>query len=336
MGTNYEMSSKILILANRMNSATSGQQPHKGILLCISALFLLACMDCTIKYLAMRYNVPLVVAIRYIINFLLMIVVVAPKRSKQMIETKRTGLVIVRSLCLVCASLFLGLALQRMPLAETTAIIFLAPMLVVLVAGRLLGEQVGVLGWVAAIGGFAGVLLIVRPGSGLDLTGVACALGMVAALAGYQLLSRLLARTEQTIALLFYSTLAGVICFGLVLPWYWEGQAPPPWQVFLFISMGISGGLGHFLYTAAYRHASASLLAPITYLQLLFAVFLSWMVFDHVPDSITILGMFVVAACGVMIALKSRFPEQKISLRGLADTWSSFDILTKIKIFMRK
>lgn len=318
-----------------MNSA-SGQQPHKGILLCIAALLLLACMDCTVKYLAMRYNVPLVVAIRYIINFLLMIVVLAPRQGKQLFKTHRTGLVLVRSLCLVCASLFLGLALQRMPLAETTSIVFLAPMLVVLVAGRLLGEQIGLIGWLAAIGGFAGVLLIVRPSSGLDVTGVAYALGMVVALAGYQLLSRFLARTEQTIAMLFYSTLAGMICFGLVLPWYWKGQMPSPWQMFLFISMGISGGLGHFLYTAAYRHASASLLAPITYLQLLFAVFLSWLVFDHVPDSITILGMCVVAASGLMIALKSRFPEQKFSFCSLANVWSTFNIKLKSIILQRK
>ena len=121
-----------------MNSASS-QHPQKGVLLCISALVLFACMDCTIKYLAMRYNVPLVVAIRYIVHCLLMIVVLAPSRSRQLIETKRTGLVLVRALCLVFASLFLGLALQRMPLAETTAIVFLAPMLVVLVAGRVLG-----------------------------------------------------------------------------------------------------------------------------------------------------------------------------------------------------
>lgn len=318
-----------------MNTASS-QHPQKGVLLCISALVLFACMDCTIKYLAMRYNVPLVVAIRYIVHCLLMIVVLAPSRSRQLIETKRTGLVLVRALCLVFASLFLGLALQRMPLAETTAIVFLAPMLVVLLAGRVLGEQIGVLGWVAAIGGFAGVLLIVRPGSGLDAMGVACALGMVTALAGYQLLSRVLARTERTVALLFYSALAGVVCFGVVLPWYWEGQAPTAWQVILFISTGINGGLGHFLFTSAYRHASASLLAPITYLQLLFAVFLSWMVFDHVPDSLSILGMCVVAASGVMIALKSRFSEQKLSLRALVNAWSSFDIVKKIRTVIRR
>ena len=281
----------------------------RGILLFAFGLFLFACMDATTKYLAARHEVPLIVAVRYIVNCLLMVVLVAPSHGRKLVETQRTGLVLVRAGCLAAASLLVGLALQRMPVAETTAINFLAPMLVVLIAGPLLGERIGALGWAAAVAGFAGVLLVVRPGSGLEAIGIACALGAVFANAGYQLLSRTLADSERTLALLFYTALTGAILFGLTLPWFWEGRLPGAFEVLLFLSLGVYGGLGHFLFTAAYRHAPASILAPMTYFQLVWAGLLGFVVFGHVPDRLSLIGMAVIAASGLVIALKPRRPE---------------------------
>jgi drug/metabolite transporter (DMT)-like permease len=133
-------------------------------------------------------------------------------------------------------------------------------------------------------------------------------LGAVAATVVYILLSRLLAGTERTTALLFNSTLVGSVCFGAMLPWFWGGPAPSPWQLGLFLSMGVTAGLGHFLFTAAFREAPASLLAPATYLQLLWAGLLGWLVFGHVPDTLSVLGMGIVFASGLVIALRSRRP----------------------------
>jgi len=273
----------------------------------MAALLLFACMDTTTKFLTGRYSVPMVVAVRYIVQCLLMVAVWGPSQGRQLVRTQRTSLVLVRAASLAAASLFMGLALQRMPVAETTAINFLSPMLVVLLAGPILQEQIGALGWAAVVTGFIGVLLIARPGGGLDLTGIAFALCAVCASVAYQLLSRVLARTEQTVALLFYSALLGSIGFGIFLPWSSDGVSPSFSEWLLLLSMGLTGGLGHFLFTAAYRHASASLLAPMTYIQLLWAGLLGWTVFGHVPDHLSTIGMAVVAASGVMIALKSRF-----------------------------
>jgi drug/metabolite transporter (DMT)-like permease len=281
----------------------------KGVLLLVAALFLLACMDSTIKYLVTQYNVPLVVAVRYLTHCLLMIVILAPSQGKQLVQTQRTGLVIIRAACLAAASFFVALALQRMPVAETTAINFLAPMLVVLLARPVLGERIGVLGWTAAVTGFAGVLFIARPGSGLDVAGILFALCGVVANTSYQLLSRILAKTERTVTLLFYTGLIGAISFGVCLPWFWMGAAPTFWQLLLFLSVGITAVLGHYLFTLAYRYASASLLAPANYLQLLWAGLLGWLVFGHIPDHLSILGMGVVAFSGLLIAFKARQPD---------------------------
>lgn len=280
--------------------------PFRGVLLFFCALFLFACMDTTTKYLTAYYEVPLVVAIRYIVQCLLMLVLLAPSQGLRLVQTNRTGLVIVRAASLAIASLSVGMAFQRMPVAETTAILFLSPMLVVLIAGPLLKERVGLIDWVAASTGLLGIVLIARPGGDLDPVGIAYALGAVGLLASYQLLSRVLIRTERTVALIFYMALVGSILFGIGLPWYWEGVAPSAMQILLFLSLGVTGGLGHFLFTAAHRHAPASLLAPMMYVQLVWAGLLGWLVFEHVPDHLSILGMCVVAVGGVLVALNSR------------------------------
>lgn len=281
----------------------------KGFLLAAAGLFLFACMDSTTKYLTTHYNVPFVVAMRYLVHFSLMMIILAPRHSAQLIHTQRTSLVIARAVVLTIASLCMGMALHRMPLAETTAINFLAPTLVALLAGSMLGEKIGGWGWAAIITGFIGVLLIARPGGSLDNIGILFALGAAVANATYQLLSRLLASTEKAIALLFYTALTGSIIFGIALPWFWENEVPSTLEVVLLLSMGASGGLGHYLFTLAYRHAPASMLAPMTYLQLIWAGLLGWIVFGTVPDNMSLMGMAIVAASGLIIAFKSRFTK---------------------------
>lgn len=286
-------------------------QPLKGALLCIAALALFACMDATTKYLAESHAVPLIVGVRYFGNLALMTLLLAPTHGRQLVRTRRTGLVLLRALCLAAASLLIGFALQRMPVAETTAITFLAPILLVGVAGPLLGERTGWVGWTATLAGFAGVLIIVRPGSGLVASGVILVLCAVVTNLGYQLLSRVLAASESTFALLFYTALTGSVLYGLALPWFIEDRAPGLFEALLMLSLGVYGGLGHFLFTAAFRYAPASLLAPLNYLQLLWAGLLGWTVFGHVPDPVSLAGMAMIAGSGVLVALKTRQPPPK-------------------------
>lgn len=275
-------------------------------------IFLFACMDTTTKYLAARYPAPMVVALRYLSQCLLMVLLLAPSQGRRLIRTQRTGLVLVRASYLAVVSLCVTLALQRMPVAETTAILFLSPMLVVLLAGPVLQEQVGPLGWLAAVAGFLGVLLIARPGGGLDAVGVALTLCAASVTAIYQLLSRVLASTEDNIALLFYTALVGAVGYGASLPWFWTGAVPPAMHVVLFCSTGLLGGIGHFLFTAAHRHTPASALAPMQYAQLIWASLLGWLVFSHVPDQLAIVGMCIVAVAGASVVLKSRLAARTL------------------------
>ncbi|HKY92321.1 MAG TPA: DMT family transporter [Nevskiaceae bacterium] len=284
----------------------TSRHPIGGALLFVLGLFLFACMDTTVKVLTAHYPVPVIAAMRYLVHCALMLALLAPSQGRQLVRTTRTGLVVVRGACLAVVTLCAAFAFRHMPVAEATAIFFVSPLLVVLVAGPILGESVGRFEWGASLAGFVGLVIIARPGGALDPVGVAFALGAATLMAAYQLLSRLLASTESTLAMLFYTALVGSVAFGLALPWFWEGPMPPLPHALLFLFVGACGGLGHFLFTAAYRQTEASALAPLLYVQLLWAGLLGWLVFDHVPDAISVLGMAIVAVCGAVVGLKSR------------------------------
>jgi drug/metabolite transporter (DMT)-like permease len=287
------------------------ERPLRGVLLVGLAVFLFACNDILTKYLVTSYSVPLVTAVRYTVHLLLMVAILGPRDGRQLVTTRRTGLVVVRSLCLVAGTLCMGFGLQLMPVAEAVTIVYLAPLLVVLLARPLLGERIGLVGWLACFAGLGGVLLILRPGGGLDPLGIVFVLCTMCTSVIYSLLSRVLALTERTSTLMFYVALAGTICFGIMLPWSVEGAAPTLPDILLFLSLGATAASGHFLYTAAHRDAPASLLAPVSYMQLIWIGILSWLVLGTVPDGLTIVGMLVVAGAGVAIALRSARSARK-------------------------
>lgn len=269
------------------------------------ALAVFACMDTATKVLAQTWNVPLIIAVRYIVHATAMAAILGPVQGADLVRTRRPGLVALRGLCMAVASLLVALAMQRLPVAEAIAIVFLSPLVVVLLSGTLLGERVGAADWLAALGGFAGILLIARPGGGLDPLGVAYALAAVLFNAGYQLLSRQL-RAEPTLTLLFHSAVIGAVLLACALPWTLHGPEPSAWQAVTFLVIGLAGGYGHYLFTAAHRHAPASMLAPLMYGQILFSVLTGWIVFRHLPDRLAVVGMLVVSAAGGFVAWRAR------------------------------
>ena len=280
------------------------QRPLRGMALVMAAVLAFALGDVLTKHLTMHYDVSLVLAGRYCINLVLLVAFFAPHHGWGLVRTNRTGLVLVRAGCLAVGSLTMGFALRWMPVAETIAIIYLAPFAVMILAVPLLKERVSLAGWLGALAGFTGILLIVRPGSGLAPLGVAFALVNAAAATAYHLLSRLLARTDTTMAMLFHTALVGSLVFLAALPWS-DGSVLTLPDMGLLLALGVLATLGHFLFTAAYRDAPASLLAPMQYVHLVWAAGLGWLVFGHIPDSLSIGGMLLVIVAGMALALRS-------------------------------
>jgi drug/metabolite transporter (DMT)-like permease len=284
----------------------SPQHPARGIALLLLATVFFVLLDATAKHLASRWPVPLLVWVRYTTHCALMIVLLGPRLRWRLLATERPGRQIVRALLLLATTLCIMTALGRMPLAETTAVAFAAPVLVVLLARPLLGEKIGALRWVAVLIGFAGVLLIARPGGGLSATGLAWAGAGAVFLALYQILTRQLSAGENALTMLFYTALVGSLVMTPWLPWIWGGPPPEGLEWVLVLGMGVFGGCGHFLLIRAFREAPASLLSPFSYAQIPVATLFGWVVFQHTPSAEAFVGMAVIAAAGVLLAWDSR------------------------------
>jgi len=285
----------------------------KGVLFVSAAVFLFATGDTTSKVLLAIWNIPLILALRFGLNAVILLAVLGPRHGTALFRYRRPGLVVLRGAVLALSSLTFCLALQRMPVGETVAINYLAPFLVLVIAIPLLGERAGRWGWIATVLGFAGVLLIVRPGSGLNPAGVGFAMLTALGTAGYHLLTRLLARTETTVALLVSTALIGAVSYGATLPWSWYGPRPDLHHILLLLALTLASTVGHYLLTAGYREASASVLAPVNYLHIVWATLLGWAVFAHVPDGVTLAGMGLVLASGGLVALRSARRSDQIA-----------------------
>jgi len=283
-----------------------------GVLLFLCAVVLFACLDASAKYLSARWSIALLAWIRYTVHFSLMSVLLLPQRGRGLLRTARPVAQILRGLCLVSVTVLMMTAFQRMPLAEATSIMFASPLLVVLASRPLLREKIGALRWLAVLIGFGGVLLITRPGGGLDPWGVAAALAASVVYAAYQLMTRHLA-AENPSTLLYYTALTGVFCLSFGLPADAFALSASAREYVLMLALGVLGGGGHYLLTRAFREAPASLLSPLMYTQLIWAGLLGWLVFNDRPSPSAALGMLVVAASGVLIALDTRRSQTRLA-----------------------
>ena len=281
---------------------TAGGSALKGVLFVMAAVFLFATGDTLNKHLVERYPVSFVQAGRYLVNLALLVVIMMPRHGVSLWHTQRRGWVVMRGVVLALASLFMGLALQRMPVGEAVAVIYLAPMLVMLLSGPLLREKVHPAAWFGAVLAFGGVILVLRPGGGLDPLGVVFALINAALSTAYHLMTRVLARTESTMSMLFQVALVGTVMFSLMATQALPPGMPPMVDLVLIAVLGAVATAGHFLFTIAYRQAPPALLAPVNYMHLVWAGLLGWVVFDHLPDPLSLAGMAMVLTAGVAVA----------------------------------
>ena len=286
-----------------------------GLVLLSFALLIFAISDATAKYMSAYFAVPLLVWVRYVTQLVLMLAVVAPGMGREIVVTSRPGAMMLRGSMQVASTLLGLLAFRTLPLAETTALIFVTPLLVALLAGPILGEKVHLRSWLATVAGFGGVLLIARPGGYMDGMGVVYALGAALCYSLYQILTRKLAASEPPMRQLFYLALVGTFVMSLFLPLFWTDTVPTLKQATLILSLGLYGSTGHFLLIRAFHESPASRLAPLLYIQIVWALLVGWMIFGHFPDRMSILGMFIIGAAGLSLVLGSGVPRKAENAR---------------------
>ena len=266
--------------------------------------FCLSSLDATAKYLVRDHALFLVVWARYAGQMLVVTPFAWRHAGHGFWRTRRLGLQLLRSALLLGATACFFGALRYLPLAEGSAITFLAPIFVVVLSGPLLGERPNVGRWIATGTGFCGILILVRPGSAVFHP--AAVLLVIAALfnALYYLLTRKLI-DENMHTTLFYSALVGTVGLSLALPW----ELPAMTLTLrdgLFLALGLFAGLGHWLIVSALQNTQPSLLTPFSYLQMIWATLYGYLIFDQLPDRWSAVGMTVIVASGLLLALQER------------------------------
>lgn len=207
----------------------------------------------------------------------------------------------------------LGFAgLKFLPLPEVTALRFVTPIMIVIFAAILLGEQIRLVRLSAVLMGLIGVLIILWPrlGDGLDgagqreMIGAAMVLGSAAFAAFAQIFIKRMASIESTAAIVFYFSLTSLSLSLLSAPfgWVWPTQT----ELALLVGAGLVGGLGQVLLTSSYRYADASVLAPFTYVSMIWALLIGYFFFDEVPTVAMLAGAALVILSGVVIVLRER------------------------------
>lgn len=274
-----------------------------GILFHIAGLWLLSTLDASGKWLVLA-GVPVLMVswTRYAVHTVLMTAIVLPQRGKAIFKTQSLSRQLLRGFLMIATTVLFFSVLTRLPLAEATAINFLAPLFMIAVAPWLLKESHRLHRWLGVIVGFAGMLVVVRPGSQLDPVGVALGLLTAFCFALFQIATRRVAH-DDPLTTNYYGGLFGTAALTLALPWFWVTPDLSFWEWTLLVSTGVTGFFGHWLQATAFRKSPASLLAPFSYMQIISAVTLGWLVFGQAPGTTTALGIALICAAGLGVAL---------------------------------
>lgn len=300
-------------------TAIAGERRMYGIGILLFAQVFFAALDSSAKWLAISH-IPTfeIIFIRYAVHVALGIALFLPVQGFGLFRTGSWKLEALRGLCLLGTTFANFFAMQFLPLTVTGAILFTMPLFVTMLSGPMLGESVGWRRWLAVLVGFAGVLIIVRPGTeAFHPATLLCFFGAFCA-ALFAIFTRKLAGIDSAATQQVY---AGVFSLVVVAPfavtnWVWPSDAPT-W--FAFLSAGVFGMLAHQFNSIAIRHASPSVLAPFSYSELLLLALSSWLIFGQPPDEWFYLGAPLIIGSGLFIWLRERALHRATILKTVED-----------------
>jgi drug/metabolite transporter (DMT)-like permease len=271
-----------------------------GIACAIAATLFFAVLDTTSQLIGMAAPIVMVQWLRYLIQSLSSAALIAQAGELRTLRITKPALHITRGLMMVMTTVLGFSSLRYVPVADFTAIVMLTPLVVTLASARLLGEHVPPLRWALAVGGFAGVLIIIRPLSHAFEPAVLLVLLLVLSGAAFQILTAHMMRTESASQTHLSSGITGLIVMSCALPFFWQALPLKIWG--LIVIVGCAASAGHLLINLSFKRVSASVATPYLYSQMGFAALGGWLVFGRVPDAYSWLGMCLVAACGVINA----------------------------------
>jgi drug/metabolite transporter (DMT)-like permease len=285
--------------------------PFRGVLMMCVAVACFGAMNTFVKELRVQ-ELPVVEIIwgRYFFHTIL-VLALFPKRIPTLLSGSDKGLQICRSILVLAATACMFTAVGFMPLADAVAITFIAPLLITALSVPFLGERVGLRRWIAVCVGFAGMLVIIRPGGGLFQPAALLPIGVTVFYAMYQIITRMISHRTDPINSVFYTAIVGGILMSAIVPFFWQTPTLEQWGMLL--AAGLLGGLGHWAIIIAYQRAEAPLIAPFAYTELVWATMLGLTFFGDFPDLWTLVGAAIIAASGVYILQRER--QQRASAK---------------------
>ncbi len=218
------------------------------------------------------------------------------------VRTNRPVAHVFRGVLMSVALALFFWGLNYVPLAEAIAVAFTAPLFITALSVPVLGERVGMARWLAVIVGFAGMLVIVRPGADTFKPEMLILVAGTAVFALGITYTRRLARTETVTTMFTWTTIVAIAVFAPLAWWTWK--LPQADHLAGFAMLGLIGSMGHYLVIVAYRNAPAAVIAPQEYMALVWGAIIGWIIWSEVPSGWTWLGAAIVAGAGGFIALR--------------------------------
>ena len=275
----------------------------RGIVWMLGAIFCFVSMDAMVKLAVGGMPVEQVLWARYFFHFILLAVFIAP-RVRRVVSTARLGLQLSRSLLLLVTTFLFFTGLKFLPLADMSALMMLAPIVVTGLSVPILKEKVGPRRWFGIALGLIGALVIIRPGTGVF--GLAALFPLCAALCYslYQITTRLLSHHDGSLTTLFYTALVGAAATTLVLPAFWQPRVARDWVH--LVAIGLVGAIGHFALIKSLEAAPASTVTPFGYTAILWATLYGFLFFGDWPDLWTLVGAALIVGSGLYILHRER------------------------------
>jgi len=297
-------------MIRRRHPLRTGDQPLLGIGLLVACLFVMAGIGGLAKTLAPHYNIGQILLFRFALAALPFWIMLPRNGGVDVLRTRSLSGHAVRTVSGITSLTLFFYAISTIPLADATALAYVAPIFIVILSIPFLGEKIGFRRWIAVGAGFIGVLLIARPDSVGWSPGYLAAMGSAFFGAIVSVWLRRLAPTEQTSTTAIYYNTTGALVFGVwVLATGWV--TPSLGDLVLMVILGLLAGPQQYLLTASYRYAEASLLAPIDYVAMVIAALIGFIFWTEVPTLTTWLGCGIIAASGIFVAYRERLAARR-------------------------
>ena len=225
------------------------------------------------------------------------------------LKTNKLGMQWLRAFSIVGSLSFLFYSLTFLPLADATVVSFLAPLIIVALAGPTLGEAVGWKRWTAVVTGMIGALLVIRPGT--DVFQWAALLPLVSAVcfAVFNLATRAIGAADSIYTSLLYTAAGSTLILCAAIPWVWQTPTPLQWAITL--AFGAVGLVAHLLIARAIQLAPVSTVAPLNYVRLIWAISIGYFWFGNIPDAWSALGGTIIVGSGLFIVYQELEPNRE-------------------------